>query len=230
MYQSDLALFGAARQRTLDLVEGLTQVQIEFSPGPGQWSVGEVLDHLLLAEALNRRDIAELIDMAKNGRRPSLKRTFADVNVSMAYIPKGYAAISRSAISVVEHGRSALRTRIPDSLSTGAGAKPGRWDTTQRSIPRRTAPGAARFSARDGGSLCSELDARLPGHDSPTSADGRQQCAAIAAHCRTPRAEASVANRRYPQASRLSSGGLTSVCSERRCWRREYVEGNARNY
>jgi hypothetical protein len=88
MYQSDLALFGAARQRTLELSAGLTQVQIEFSSAPGQWSVGEVLDHLLRAEALNRRDIAELIDMAKSGRRPYLKRTFADMNVSMAYIPK----------------------------------------------------------------------------------------------------------------------------------------------
>jgi uncharacterized damage-inducible protein DinB len=88
MYQSDLALFGAARQRTLKLVAGLTQVQIEFSPAAGQWSVGEMLDHLLLAEALNRREISELINLAKSGRRPYLKRTFADVNVSMAYIPK----------------------------------------------------------------------------------------------------------------------------------------------
>jgi DinB superfamily len=81
-------LVGAARQRTLELVAGLTQVQIEFSPDPGRWSVGEVLDHLLLAEALNRRDIAELIALAKSGRRPYLKRTFADMNVSMAFIPK----------------------------------------------------------------------------------------------------------------------------------------------
>jgi hypothetical protein len=88
MYQTDLALFGAARQRTLELIAGLTQVQIEFSPGPGQWYVGEVLDHLLRGEALNRRDIAELIDLAKSGRRPYLIRTFEDVNVSMAFIPK----------------------------------------------------------------------------------------------------------------------------------------------
>jgi hypothetical protein len=88
MYQSNLALFRAARHRTLELSDGLTQAQIDFSPGPSRWAVGEVLDHLLLAEALNRREIAELIDMAKNGRRPHLKRTFADMNVSMAYIPK----------------------------------------------------------------------------------------------------------------------------------------------
>jgi uncharacterized damage-inducible protein DinB len=88
VYQSDLALFGAARQRTLELIAGLSQVQIEFSPAAGRWSVGEVLDHLLLAEALNRRDIVELIDLARSGHRPYLKRTFADMNVSMAFIPK----------------------------------------------------------------------------------------------------------------------------------------------
>lgn len=88
MYQADLTLFRAARQRTLELIDGLTQEQIDFSPGDGQWSVGEVLDHLLRAEALNRREIAELIEMEKNGRRPYLQRTFTEMNVSLAFIPK----------------------------------------------------------------------------------------------------------------------------------------------
>jgi uncharacterized damage-inducible protein DinB len=88
MYQADLALFRAARHRTLELIEGLTQAQIAFSPGSSQWSVGEILDHLLLAESLNRREIAELIAMQKSGRRPYLQRTFADMNVSIAFIPK----------------------------------------------------------------------------------------------------------------------------------------------
>jgi uncharacterized damage-inducible protein DinB len=88
MYQADLASFRAARHRTLELIEGLTQAQIAFSPGSGRWSVGEILDHLLLAESLNRREIAELIAMQKSGRRPYLQRTFADMDVSIAFIPK----------------------------------------------------------------------------------------------------------------------------------------------
>jgi uncharacterized damage-inducible protein DinB len=88
MYQADLALFRGARHRTLELIEGLTQAQIAFSPGSGHWSVWEILDHLLLAEALNHREIAELIAMKKSGRRPYLQRTFADMNVSIAFIPK----------------------------------------------------------------------------------------------------------------------------------------------
>jgi hypothetical protein len=53
VYEADLDLLGTTRQRTLELSEGLTQAQIEFPPAAGQWSVGEVLDHLLLAEAPN---------------------------------------------------------------------------------------------------------------------------------------------------------------------------------
>jgi uncharacterized damage-inducible protein DinB len=88
MYRADLELFRTTRQHTLELIDGLTQAQTEFAPGPEQWSVGEVVDHILLTEALNRREIMELIDMAKSGRTPYLMRTFADVNVSIAYIPK----------------------------------------------------------------------------------------------------------------------------------------------
>ena len=88
MYQADLAFFHATRNRTLELVAGLTQAQAEFLPSPGRWCVGEVLDHLLLAEALNRGEISQLIEMAKSGQRPYLNRTFTDLNVSIAFIPK----------------------------------------------------------------------------------------------------------------------------------------------
>jgi len=88
MYQADLDLFRSTRARTLALVEGLSQAQMDFAPAPGKWSAGELVDHILLAEKLNRGEIAQLIELKKAGQRPVLKRTFADVNVSIAYIPK----------------------------------------------------------------------------------------------------------------------------------------------
>jgi uncharacterized damage-inducible protein DinB len=88
MYQADLAFFQSTRNQTLQLVEGLTQAQSEFLPSPGRWSVGEVLDHLLLAEALNRGEVSQLIEMAKSGQKPYLNRSFTDLNVSIAFIPK----------------------------------------------------------------------------------------------------------------------------------------------
>jgi hypothetical protein len=88
MYQTDLALFRAARNRTLEVTAGLSQAQADFSPESGVWSVGEILDHLLLSEQTSRRDIAQLIELARSGQRPFISRTLADVNISPAFLPK----------------------------------------------------------------------------------------------------------------------------------------------
>jgi len=88
MYQAELDLLRATRARTLALVEGLSQAQMDFSPAPGKWSVGELLDHLLLSEQVYRDQIAQLIELKKAGQKPVLKRTFADLNVSVGFIPK----------------------------------------------------------------------------------------------------------------------------------------------
>jgi len=70
------------------MVKGLSQAQMDYSPAHGRWSVGEVLDHLLLFETFFRNEIEQLIELKKVGREPVLKRTFADLNFSMAMIPK----------------------------------------------------------------------------------------------------------------------------------------------
>ncbi len=88
MFRESLEMFRSTRSRTMAIADGLSQAQLDFSPAPGKWSVGEVLDHLVLAEKLNRDQIAELIELKKAGRKPLIRRTFADVNVSIAYIPK----------------------------------------------------------------------------------------------------------------------------------------------
>jgi uncharacterized damage-inducible protein DinB len=76
-----------ARAATLKLVASLNQAQFDFSPQAGKWSVGEVLDHLLLAEALYRGEIARLIALARAGKRPYLSRSFSDINVAPLYLP-----------------------------------------------------------------------------------------------------------------------------------------------
>jgi hypothetical protein len=40
----------AARADVLREVEGLTQAQADWKPGPKDWSVGEIVDHLTIAE------------------------------------------------------------------------------------------------------------------------------------------------------------------------------------
>jgi hypothetical protein len=88
MFRESLEIFRSTRSRTLALVNDLSQTQLDFTSSAGKWSAGEVLDHLLLAERMNREQIAELIDLKRAGRNPFVRRTFSDVNVSVAYIPK----------------------------------------------------------------------------------------------------------------------------------------------
>jgi hypothetical protein len=88
MFQAELERFRVARARSLALINGLTQAQMDYSPAAGKWSVGELTDHLLLAEKLFRDQIEELIELRLSGREPALSRTFADINISLAFMPK----------------------------------------------------------------------------------------------------------------------------------------------
>jgi hypothetical protein len=86
--RESLEMFRETRERTLAMAGGLSQAQMDYAPAPGRWSAGEVLDHLLLAEGMNREQFAELIELRRSGRPAELRRSFADLNVSVAYIPK----------------------------------------------------------------------------------------------------------------------------------------------
>src|SRR5947207_3113250 len=89
MYKQDLEMLRLTRAETVRLGCGITQAQSEFTPARGKWSVGEVLDHLLLAEGYYRRMFAQLIELKKSGvARPVIQHGFDEVNTSIAYIPK----------------------------------------------------------------------------------------------------------------------------------------------
>jgi len=88
MFNQDLEMFRLTRAETLRVSAGITQAQSEFAPAPGKWSVGEVLDHLLLAENFYRRIFVRLVELQKSGARPVIRSSFAEVNTSIAYIPK----------------------------------------------------------------------------------------------------------------------------------------------
>jgi uncharacterized damage-inducible protein DinB len=83
-----LEAFRQAREDTFKLAAPLSQPELDYSPAPGKWSAGEVLDHLSKTDAMYRREIALLVDLARSGRRPYLKRHFADLDAAPAGIPK----------------------------------------------------------------------------------------------------------------------------------------------
>jgi len=70
------------------MVQGLSQEQMDYSSAPGTWSIGEVVDHLILSVEVIRGDIAELIELTKAGRQPLLYRSAADFNITTFFIPK----------------------------------------------------------------------------------------------------------------------------------------------
>lgn len=87
MVQDELDLLRQTRTATLRIAGGLSQQQSDFTPAPRKWSVGEILDHLILAENLYRRVFSQLIDLRLSGRAAVVTNSFAEVNTSIAFIP-----------------------------------------------------------------------------------------------------------------------------------------------
>lgn len=54
----------AARRALCDEVGGLSEAQLGFQPAPGKWSVGEILDHLCLAEQSIGRVLSRILQQA----------------------------------------------------------------------------------------------------------------------------------------------------------------------
>jgi DinB family protein len=104
-----LAEFRATRARTQELIEGLTQQQFDQAPAPNRWSIGEVLDHMLLGERLNREQIARLIQLKREGQKPELILSFSDLNVSVVGIP-------RSVLPLLEAPLTFMNMFVPESL------------------------------------------------------------------------------------------------------------------
>jgi hypothetical protein len=137
-----LAELRATRARTLAVAGGLTQAQLDRPPARGGWSAGEVLDHMLLAERTNRRQIDSLVGLARSGRRPELRLTFSDVNVSVPFLP-------RSVLPLLEAPLTLMNAFVPDCLRT--------YLTRNRLVPFRNPDQAAPRRGRDGAQLRREL-------------------------------------------------------------------------
>jgi hypothetical protein len=99
--EQTMAGFVAARAQTIAAVAPLNQVQLEFRPRPGSWSVGEVADHLVLAEALYRGEIERLVELVKKGERPYIRRSFKDVNVSPFFLPDQVLTLFQAPLGIM---------------------------------------------------------------------------------------------------------------------------------
>jgi len=75
------------RTETLEMVANLSQSEIEFS-AEGQWSIGEVLDHLAKSDATYLREIEKLIDLKKRGKKPQIVVSLSKMEFGFPLIPK----------------------------------------------------------------------------------------------------------------------------------------------
>jgi hypothetical protein len=86
-WRAAIERLAVVRAGTLALIENLEQEQADRSDA-GRWSPGEILDHLLKAERVNRDEIARLIDLAEAGKDPYLRRRFADLDLAPPFVPR----------------------------------------------------------------------------------------------------------------------------------------------
>ena len=80
-----------ARETVIQSVSGFSEAQIDFRKRPGKWSIGEILDHLVLSTEFFTEEVGELIRRARkapSGKRVSLTRTFDDVDFSLPLMPR----------------------------------------------------------------------------------------------------------------------------------------------
>ncbi len=88
MFQRNLDALRSARKQSLAMVADLSQHEFDERPYPRKWSIGEVLDHLLLFDRFLMQDIARLINATRSGQPTVIRHSFSEVNVAPGFFPK----------------------------------------------------------------------------------------------------------------------------------------------
>lgn len=88
VFDAHLEDFRETRRQTLTIVQPLSQKQFDSCPAPGTWSVGEVVEHLVLMEGVQRSNIEKLIRLKREGRRPFLRVSLDELDVGFPFVPK----------------------------------------------------------------------------------------------------------------------------------------------
>ncbi len=88
MEHPELDTYRTTRRLTLELVGGLSQEQADFRPGSGQWSLGEVMDHLVRTDRMFRDGIVELVALERAGKRTWLFHGLGHFGVRIPLVPR----------------------------------------------------------------------------------------------------------------------------------------------
>lgn len=118
--EHELHSLHSARLKSVEIAEHLTEEELNFRPDSNQWSIGEILDHLILGMRYYGGEIKELITLAKAGKEPVLRRTFSHFNPSILYIPRPVLASMSRLVSLTS-------TLLPDRFRV--------WIMRSRMVP-----------------------------------------------------------------------------------------------
>jgi uncharacterized damage-inducible protein DinB len=134
---NEIASLERVRTETLKLVEGLSQEEFDWSPARDKWSIGEVLDHLLLAEQFFQRDLERFAEGARAGQPTHIRHTFRDLDIGLPLVP-------RSLLPVLELPLSLATAFLPAAaLNVLTGARLFPMKNPSVAEPRRGRPAEA---------------------------------------------------------------------------------------
>jgi len=86
--RNSLGNFTTIRNGTIRLVDHLSEEQAGYKPDRHTWSVAQILDHLLLFEALYRTQIGRMLDAAREGTRSNIDVGLGELDLSIPFVPK----------------------------------------------------------------------------------------------------------------------------------------------
>ena len=105
------------RNATLELMGGLSQQQVDFSPGSGKWSVSQIVDHLVLTDGLYQPAFERMIANARAGDESTLHISIREMDPTIGPLPRAlmpYVAPLFSLFStLMPHALRETLLRIP---------------------------------------------------------------------------------------------------------------------
>src|SRR5688572_2291054 len=85
--RASLGQLRGVRAATIALVADVDDLQAEWTPRKGSWSVAQVLDHLLKTDQFYRDQIGKLFELKAAGKPPVIEIDLQDLNTRPIGVP-----------------------------------------------------------------------------------------------------------------------------------------------
>jgi hypothetical protein len=76
------------RRRTLEMLEPLTQAELDARETADRWSPGQIADHLIKANRMYLGEIHKLIALKRAGKRPEIYVRLSEMQFEVPFLPR----------------------------------------------------------------------------------------------------------------------------------------------